>query len=81
MRTVQLEFAAGHEAPAIAAQREASGVAILPGYEPVPVRRGSAAPTSLVVTVLVPSGVPLDRLRAIPGVLGVSGDVRIGPLK
>lgn len=93
MRTALLEFAAGHGAATIAAQLAAAGVTIAPGHDPVPLRgagegttgeaatRGAANEgVTVAVAVLVPSGVPIDRLREIPGVVRVSVDPVVAPL-
>ncbi len=80
MRTLQLELAAEHSST-IAARLDAAGVSVMPGFDPVPMRGRSPEPDTLVVTVLVPSGIGVDRLREIPGVLRVIGDLQIEPLK
>lgn len=80
MRTIHLEFSVEAGASAIGARLAAAGVSILPGFEPVPVRGEGTRPDTLVVAVLVPSGVSNEQLRAIPGVLGISADAEIAPL-
>lgn len=78
MRTLQLEFTADLPGT-IAARLDAAGVAILPGHDPVPMRGREGAPDTVVVTILAPSGVSIDRLLAIPGVRRVMGDPALGP--
>jgi len=78
MRTLQLEFAAD-PAAAIAERLAAAGVSALPGCDPVPMRGQGEQPATVVVTVLVPSGVPTERLYGIPGVLRVTGYPAISP--
>jgi hypothetical protein len=80
MRTLQLEFVASPEAD-IAARLEAAGVSTVAGYDPVPMRGAGTGPGTIVVTVLVPSGVSVDVLRGIEGVLGVMGDPGTGPMR
>lgn len=80
MRTLQLEFAT-ERASIIAARLDAAGVSAVPGYDPVPMRGRGSEPDTLVVTVLVPSGIGVDSLREIPGVLRVIGDLQLQPLK
>lgn len=80
MRTIHLEFAVERGGPTMNSRLEAAGVSVLPGFEPVPMRGDGARPDTLVVTVLVPAGVSIEQLRAIPGVLGVSEDSRVGPV-
>lgn len=81
MRTAQLEFSADNPAAAIASRLEAAGVVRLPGYDDVPVRGAGAGPGHIVVTVLVPAGIPLESLYDIPGVVHVLYDVQIAPLE
>lgn len=80
MRTVQLEFSADSSAAAIASRLEAAGVARLPGYDDVPLRAAGGRPGTVVVTVLVPAGIPLESLYDIPGVVRVARDVPVGPM-
>ena len=80
MRTVQLEFSADSSAAAIASRLEAAGVARLPGYLDVPLRNADGGPGTVVVTVLVPAGMPLESLYDIAGVVRVACDLQIGPL-
>lgn len=80
MRTLQLEFVA-EKSSTIAARLDAAGVSILAGHEPVPMRGRGAEPDTIVVTVLVPSGIAANSLHRIPGVLRVLGDVHVAALE
>jgi len=81
MRTVQLEFSAGSSAPMIAARLEAAGIARLPGHDDVPMRGAGGSPGTIVVTVLVPAGIRLEQLQDIPGVVRVTHDLQVTPMK
>lgn len=59
---------------------EMAGAEPVKGYDPVPMGGGAGEPESFIVTVDVADPRAVERIEALPWVVQIFGDAKIGPM-